>query len=143
MMQWNTLNIGNIKNNKILHINKKILENKNPGSFFKRKELCILIWTLFVLDYDGTYSCEHEEYYGVRPSVYQIPLDKQQKVEMFARRASKEFHESEDVCESIGDIFEGFLEENNIKFHCVGDLKIRFGDRQKDYLADYIPREIV
>lgn len=49
----------------------------------------------------------------------------------------------EDVCESIGDIFEGFLEENNIKFHCVGDLKLRFGDRQKDYLADYIPREIV
>lgn len=28
-----------------------------------------MIWTLFVLDYDGTYSCEHEEYYGVRPSV--------------------------------------------------------------------------
>lgn len=93
MKQWNTLNIGNIKNNKILHINKKILENKNPESFFKRKELCIMIWTLFVLDYDGTYSCEYEEYYGVRPSVYQIPLDKQQEVEMFAKRASKEFNE--------------------------------------------------
>lgn len=102
-----------------------------------------MIWTLFVLDYDGTYSCKHEEYYGVRPSVYQIPLDKQQEVEMFAKKASKEFNEGEDVCESIGDIFEGFLEENNIKFHCVGDLKLRFGDRQKDYLAEYIPREIV
>lgn len=37
MMQWNTLNIGNIKNNKILHINKKVLENKNPGSFFQKE----------------------------------------------------------------------------------------------------------
>lgn len=103
----------------------------------------IMIWTLFVLDYDGTYSCEREEYYGVRPSVYQIPLDKQKEVEVFAKRASKDFHESEDVCESIGDIFEGLLEENDIKYHCVGDLKIRFGDRQKDYLAEYIPREVV
>lgn len=100
-----------------------------------------MIWTLFVLDYDGTYSCEREEYYGVRPSVYQIPLDRQKEVEV--KRASKEFHESEDVCESIGDIFEELLEENDIKYHCVGDLKIRFGDRQRDYLAEYIPREIV
>ena len=46
-----------------------------------------MIWTLFVLDYDGTYSCEHEEYYGVRPSVYQIPLDKQQEVEMFGEES--------------------------------------------------------
>lgn len=59
------------------------------------------------------------------------------------RELPKNLMRGEDVCESIGDIFEGFLEENNIKFHCVGDLKIRFGDRQKDYLAEYIPREIV
>lgn len=102
-----------------------------------------MIWTLFVLDYDGTYSCEYEEYYGVRPSVYQIPLDKQEEVEVFAERASKEFNESEDVCEPIGDIFKGLLEEHNIKYHYVGKLKIRFGERQMDYLADYIPREIV
>lgn len=75
-----------------------------------------MIWTLFVLDYDGTYSCEREEYYGVRPSVYQIPLDRQKEVEVFAKRASKDFHESEDVCESIGDIFEGFLKKIILNF---------------------------
>lgn len=47
------------------------------------------------------------------------------------------------MCEPIGDIFKGLLEEHNIKYHYVGELKIRFGERQVDYLADYIPREIV
>lgn len=100
-------------------------------------------WTLFVLDFDGTYNHEYKEDYGVRPEVYQIPLDRQREIESLAVESTRRFHSCTDVCESIGDIFKGLLEEHNIKYHHVGELKIRFGERQVDYLADYIPREIV
>lgn len=102
-----------------------------------------MMWTLFVLDFDGTYNHEYKEGYGVRPEVYQIPLDRQREVEGLAGEATRKFNSCTDVCESIGDIFKGLLEEHNIKYHYVGELKIRFGERQMDYLADYIPREIV
>lgn len=102
-----------------------------------------MMWTLFVLDFDGTYGNKHDEDYGERPEVYQIPLDKQGEVENLAGEATRKFNSCTDVCESIGDIFKGLLEEHNIKYHYVGELKIRFGERQMDYLADYIPREIV
>jgi hypothetical protein len=107
------------------------------------KGLEIMMWTLFVLDFDGTYNHEYKESYGVRPKVYQIPLDRQREIESLAREASKKFNSCTDACEPIGDIFKGLLEDNGIKFHYVGDLKIRFKERQEDYLADYIPREIV
>lgn len=100
-------------------------------------------WTLFVLDFDGTYNLEYSEDYGERPEVYQIPLGKQGEVENLAGEAARIFHSYTDICEHIGDIFKGLLEEHNIKYHYVGELKIRFGERQVDYLADYIPREIV
>ncbi len=102
-----------------------------------------MMWTLFVLDFDGTYNHEYKESYGVRPKVYQIPLDRQREIESLAREASKKFNSCTDACEPIGDIFKGLLEDNGIKCHYVGDLKIRFKERQEDYLADYIPREIV
>ena len=102
-----------------------------------------MMWTLFVLDFDGTYGNEHNEDYGLKPEVYQIPMDRQREVENLAAEASKKFHYCADVCEPIGDIFKELLDENNIKYHYVGELKIRFGERQIEYLADYIPREIV
>lgn len=102
-----------------------------------------MIWTLFVLDYDGTYGNEYDEDYGVKPEVYQIPLDRQRDVENFAREALRRFHYCTDVCEPIGDIFKELLEENDIKYHYVGELKIRFEDRQVEYIADYILIEIV
>lgn len=101
-----------------------------------------MMWTLFVLDFDGTYGNKHDEDYGERPEVYQIPLDKQGEVENLAGEAAR-FHSYTDICEHIGDIFKGLLEEHNIKYHYVGELKIRFGERQVDYLADYTPREVV
>lgn len=107
------------------------------------KGLEIMMWTLFVLDFDGTYNHEYKEGYGVRPEVYQIPLDKQREIESLAGEATRRFHSSADLQEPIGGIFKGLLEEHNIKYHYVGKLKIRFGERQVDYLADYIPREIV
>lgn len=102
-----------------------------------------MMWTLFVLDFDGTYNNEYKEGYGVRPEVYQVPLDRQREVESFAGEATIRFHFSSDLQEPIGDIFKGLLEEHGIKYHYVGNLKIRFGERQENYLADYIPREIV
>lgn len=102
-----------------------------------------MMWTLFVLDFDGTYNNEYKEDCGARPEVYQIPLDRQRDVESLAGEATRKFNSCTDVCEPIGDIFKGLLEENGIKFHYVGYLKIRFKERQEDYLADYIPREIV
>ena len=102
-----------------------------------------MMWTLFVLDFDGTYNTVHDEEYGEKPEVYQIPLDRQLEVENLAREATRRFYLCTDVCEPIGDILKGLLEEHNIKYHYVGELKIRFGERQVDYLADYIPREIV
>lgn len=102
-----------------------------------------MMWTLFVLDFDGTYNNEYREGYGARPEVYQIPLDRQREVESLVREATRRFHLCMDVSEPIADIFKGLLEKHGIKYHYVGDLKILFGDRQKDYLADYIPREIV
>lgn len=107
------------------------------------KGLEIMMWTLFVLDFDGTYGNKHDEDYGLKPEVYQIPMDKQRDVESLAGEATRRFHLCTDVCEPIGDIFKGLLEEHNIKYHYVGELKIRFGERQVDYLADYIPKEIV
>lgn len=107
------------------------------------KELEIMLWTLFVLDFDGTYNYEYEEDYGVNPEVYQIPLDRQIDVENLAKKAARIIINSPNVFESIGDAFKWLLVEHGIKYHYVGNLKIRFGERQRDYLADYIPKEIV
>lgn len=47
-----------------------------------------MMWTLFVLDFDGTYNNEYKEGYGARPEVYQIPLDRQREVESLAGEAT-------------------------------------------------------
>lgn len=110
------------------------------------------MYKLFILDYDGTYNNEEEGGYGVEPSVYLIKIpendlsieyiDTMKLIRNLADRASYEFHTSEsDDC--IGDIFESLLKENGIEFQNVGSLHIPFEERQEDYLADYIPREIV
>lgn len=101
-----------------------------------------IIWTLFVLDFDGTYDNEDEYDDGVQPLVYLIPLDKQIEVENCAKKAHLDFFEdTSDWC--IGDHFENNLDENGIEFKLVGRIDLTFGERQKNYLADYIPREIV
>lgn len=103
-----------------------------------------MIRTLFVLDFDGTYDNEEEGGYGVTPSVYLIPLDKQIEVERIAYAASKEFNENVDESgECIGDLFERRLKSKGIEFQLVGGLDIPFEERETDYLADYIPIAIV
>lgn len=44
------------------------------------------MWTLFVLDFDGTYNNEYKEGYGARPEVYQIPLDRQREVRVLPEK---------------------------------------------------------
>lgn len=56
-----------------------------------------MVWTLFVLDFDGTYDNEEPDSAGVQPSVYLIPLDRQRDVEHYAAMASQDFHSEENV----------------------------------------------
>lgn len=104
-----------------------------------------MVWTLFVLDMDGTYNDEETDSAGVQPFVYLIPLDRQKDVEHYAREAHKDFHSEENaelgLC--IGDYFEEWMNNNGVEFKPVGSIDLTFGERQVDYLADYIPREIV
>lgn len=104
-----------------------------------------MVWTLFVLDMDGTYNNEEPDSVGVSPFVYLIPLDRQRDVEHYAAMASQDFLSEENnklgLC--IGDYFEEWMNNNGVEFKPVGSIDLTFGERQVDYLADYIPREIV
>ena len=103
-----------------------------------------MIWTLFVLDFDGTYSLEAEDEPGVQPSVYLIPEDKIVETQKCAYDAGMKFtYNNELDCGYIGDYFEEFMKEQEIPFKEVGSIDLTFGERQVDYLADYIPREVV
>lgn len=101
-----------------------------------------MIWTLFVLDFDVTYDNEVPDSLGVPPSVYLIPVEKQVEVEHFAVAAGRMFQQA-NTGECIGDIFEGLLKRSGIPFQYVGSIDLTFEERQIDYLADYIPREVV
>lgn len=101
------------------------------------------IWTLFVLDFDGTYDMEAPDSYGVRPIVYLIPMDRQRDVEHYAAMASQDFHSDKDGCMTIADYFHEWMDNNNCAYKVIGEIDLTFGERRVDYLADYIPREIV
>lgn len=103
------------------------------------------VYTLFVLDFDGTYDNEAPDSYGVRPMVYLIPVDRQRDVEHYAAMASQDFHseENEWLGLTITSYFEEWMGNNNCDYKLVGKIDLTFGERQVDYLADYIPREIV
>lgn len=99
-------------------------------------------YTLLVIDFDGTYDNEGWGGNGVEPAVYLIPLDKQIEAENLAREAASMFQEPDEQT-PIGDIFEDLMEKNGIKYQYVGSLDITYGERQAEYLPDYIPRVIV
>lgn len=103
----------------------------------------IMVWTLFVLDFDATYDNEDPDSPGVQPTVYLIPLARQREVEHCAGMATQAFWQDtvSDLC--IGDHFEAQLNDREIPYKIVGTIDLTFGERQVDYLADYIPREIV
>lgn len=102
------------------------------------------MWTFFVLDFDGTYDNEKLDSNGVQPLVYLIPLDRQRDVEHYAKMAHNDFYANKNVEEwTIADCFEEWMRNNNCYFKVVGTIDLTFIERQVDYLADYIPREIV
>lgn len=103
-----------------------------------------MIWTFFVLDFDGTYDNELIDSNGMEPLVYLIPLEKQKDVERCAKEAHNDFHTDKSECDYyIWDYFEDKLKFNKINFKLIGDIDLTFEERQVDYLADYIPREVV
>lgn len=101
-----------------------------------------IVWTFFVLDFDGTYNNEKEDSTELQPVVYMIPLERQKDVELRAQYASMVFNMTE-TDECIGDIFEYELRLFKIPFKIVGDVDLTFGERQTDYLADYIPKAVI
>ncbi len=102
-----------------------------------------MAWTFFVLDFDGTYDNESPDSDGVQPMVYLIPLSRQSDVEHYARMAHDDFHSDDYLGFTIVDYFEEWMENNDCDYKVVGTIDLTFGERQVDYLADYIPREIV
>lgn len=111
---------------------------------FKKKEEN-QIYTFLVLDFDGTYDMEPEDSYGMEPMVYLIKEKDQLKAWQLARKASEAFNdiEGDDCGTPIGELFEEYMEKENIFFQLIGELRIPFGERQTDYLPDYLPRVIV
>lgn len=103
-----------------------------------------MMYTFFVLDYDGTYDNEADYTYGVSPSVFLIKESEQKQVEELAVEANRQFHSTlQETNECLGNIFENLMKKNNIFFQYIGDLQILFGERQINYLPDYIPRVVV
>lgn len=74
--------------------------------------------------------------------MYLVPNNRMFEIRMAASQAGEDFFKDENgMC--IGDLFEDELKARGIEFQQVGSLHIPFEERQEDYLADYIPREIV
>ena len=101
------------------------------------------VWTFFVLDFDGTYDMEVPDCKESKPTVYLSPLDRQRDVEHYARMAHDDFHSDDYLGFTIADYFEEWMGNNNCDYKVVGKIDLTFGERQVDYLADYIPREVV
>lgn len=99
-------------------------------------------WTIFILDYDGTYDNEEDDTYGIRPMAYLIPEENVDEVKDYANKAHNDFHDG-DSCDCIGDFFESYLTENGIDYREIGELDLLFEERTGDYLSENIAMEIV
>lgn len=103
------------------------------------------MWTLFVLDFDGTYDNDFEHSNETQPMVYLIPLDRQIDVEHYARKSHDDFHslQNDEIKMTITEYFEEWMENNDCDYRKVGEIDLTFGERQGDYLADNISWDIV
>lgn len=103
------------------------------------------VWTFFVLDFDKTYNMEEMDCTEKQPTVYLIPLDREKDVEHYAIMAHDDFHSEENdyLGLTITEYFEEWMENNDCDYKVVGKIDLTFGERQVDYLADYIPGAIV
>lgn len=102
-----------------------------------------MVYTILVLDFDGTYNNEPIDGKGVEPAVYIIEESSIRKTECLADTASRRFMEDTEDTDPIGEIFEALLEENHIRWSYVGSIDLSYGERQRDYISDGIPRVIV
>lgn len=100
-------------------------------------------WTLFILDFDGTYDNENNDTIGVQPLIYLVPTNEIRQIRNYAQEAHDSFHQntSSDAC--IGDYFEEWLDSNKIDYRKIGTLDLSFGERHGEYLSNEIAMEIV
>ena len=103
------------------------------------------IYTLLILDFDGTFDSEPDDSYEMEPLVYQIKAGEQLRAQHCAMKASSTFNnpKNDDWDTPIAELFERYMEEENLFYRLVGELHVTFGERQESYLPDYIPRVIV
>lgn len=100
-------------------------------------------WTLFVLDFDGTYDNEPEDKNGVQPLVYLVPTERVKDVSYYAQQAHNDFHEDDTGSMCIGDYFEEWLDNNGIDYKSVGNIDLTFDERFGDYLSKEIEMAVV
>ena len=101
-------------------------------------------YSIFVLDYDNTYSNEligsddPSSEMGIMPNVYLVPTVRTEDVREAAIYAHDTFHQEEENSECIGEYFEDYLRTNGIFFEYIGELKIPFLNRQGSYLSEKV-----
>lgn len=101
-------------------------------------------YSIFVLDYDNTYSNEligsddTLSEMGIMPSVYLVPTVRTEDVREAATYAHDMFYQEEENSECIGEYFEDYLRNNGIFFEYIGELKIPFLNRQGSYLSEKV-----
>lgn len=100
-------------------------------------------WTLFVLDFDGTYDNENDYEDGVQPLVYLVPTRETKRVSAYAKEAHNDFHSDDSGSMCIGDYFEEWLGNNGIDYRLVGSLNLTFGERCGEYISTEIEMEVV
>lgn len=100
-------------------------------------------WTLFVLDFDGTYDNEPEDEIGVQPLVYLVPTEMIKDVSYYAQQAHNDFYADDTGSMCIGDYFEEWLDNNGVDYKEVGTLDLTFGERRGEYLSTEIEMEIL
>lgn len=95
-------------------------------------------WSLFVLDFDGTYDDGE-----VKPLVYLVPTESVDQVKAFALMAHNDFHTDDSGAMCIGDYFEEWLENFGIDYKVVGELDLTAEERQGDFISDKTEWEVV
>lgn len=101
------------------------------------------MFTVFIMDFDGSYNRIPNNEYGLKPLVYLIKVEEQHEIETLAKAASRDFNLSKSPKTGIQQIFESMCENANLYLSEIGELPILFKERQQDYIAEYIPRVIV
>jgi hypothetical protein len=109
------------------------------------------MYKLLIVDYDRSYSdcdmCEahsvNEERYGLYPSVYAISTDRYTEAVELIKKAASDWNASynsdnvetnDDICECIGDTIKCYLDNNNISYLDIGELKVSAFDRKVSYI---------